>query len=385
MTTTIARMRRDGTLVRVNPDGTEEVMPIPAPTPMTEAEIEAAAWADPDARPFTPEELAKARRVPRTKTLRRALGLTQEEFAARYRIPVGTLRDWEQGRSEPDQPARAYLHVIASDPEGVRRALEHGPDLQQNTIAQIIKREHQAVLTAPQRYGNYYDNAFGCSIFLTQFLKSIDPDRWIFGSFLSQVKKHHTLALFSTVRLHKVQAMMDLRQALEAGACAAFAIANPNHNHFVDTDNFGILDPSEKLARKRYRWLREHYAAGSKAIEDIKKQINEVDAHANLINSHNNFQIEYENWFSAPFFDNEDDYFVKISLWKLGNAAIVLLYFFWEINEGRNVIKFVDNFVPVIEKLRAQNNSLGAEVMESDRFKRAMEKEQARKAAAGIR
>ena len=127
MTTTIARMRRDGTLVRVNPDGTEEVMPIPAPTPMTEAEIEAAAWADPDARPFTPEELAKARRVPRIKTLRRALGLTQEEFAARYHIPVGTLRDWEQGRSEPDQPARAYLHVIASDPEGVRRALEVQP------------------------------------------------------------------------------------------------------------------------------------------------------------------------------------------------------------------------------------------------------------------
>jgi putative transcriptional regulator len=127
MTTTIARMRRDGTLVRVNPDGTEEIMPIPAPTPMTEAEIEAAAWADPDARPFTPEELAKVRRVPRIKTLRRALGLTQEEFAARYHIPVGTLRDWEQGRSEPDQPARAYLHVIASDPEGVRRALEARP------------------------------------------------------------------------------------------------------------------------------------------------------------------------------------------------------------------------------------------------------------------
>jgi putative transcriptional regulator len=59
--------------------------------------------------------------------LRRALGLTQEEFAARYRIPLGTLRDWEQGRSEPDQPARAYLAVIAHDPEGVRRALEAKP------------------------------------------------------------------------------------------------------------------------------------------------------------------------------------------------------------------------------------------------------------------
>jgi putative transcriptional regulator len=116
-------MRRDGTVVEVLDDGSERPFPDTPMRPMTEEEIEAAAWADPDARPFTPEERAKARRVPRIKTLRRALGLTQEEFAARYRIPLGTLRDWEQGRSEPDQPARAYLIVIAHDPEGVRRAL----------------------------------------------------------------------------------------------------------------------------------------------------------------------------------------------------------------------------------------------------------------------
>jgi putative transcriptional regulator len=95
--------------------------------PMTESEDEAAAWREPDARPFTPEELARTKRIPRARTLRRALGLTQEEFAARYRIPLGTLRDWEQGRSEPDQPARAYLTVISRDPEGVRRALEAKP------------------------------------------------------------------------------------------------------------------------------------------------------------------------------------------------------------------------------------------------------------------
>ena len=120
-------MRPDGVLVRIKPDGTEEVMPIPPPTPMTSEEIEAAAARDPDARPFTPEELAKAQRVPRIKTLRRALALTQEQFAARYHIPIGTLRDWEQGRSEPDQPARAYLAVIAHDPDGVRHALEAAP------------------------------------------------------------------------------------------------------------------------------------------------------------------------------------------------------------------------------------------------------------------
>jgi putative transcriptional regulator len=116
-------MRADGTVVEMTSDGGERPFPGTPMRAMTAAEIEAAAAADPDARPMTPEELTKARRVPRVKTLRRALGLTQQEFAARYQIPLGTLRDWEQGRTEPDQPARAYLTVIAHDPEGVRRAL----------------------------------------------------------------------------------------------------------------------------------------------------------------------------------------------------------------------------------------------------------------------
>src|SRR5882724_7809247 len=95
--------------------------------PMTDAQVKTAASADPDARPMTAEELRKVKRVPRVKTLRRALGFTQEEFAVRYQIPIGTLRDWEQGRAEPDQPARAYLKVIAQDPERVHRMLNASP------------------------------------------------------------------------------------------------------------------------------------------------------------------------------------------------------------------------------------------------------------------
>ena len=90
---------------------------------MTDEKAHAAALNDPDARPVTEADFARLRRVPRVRTLRRALALTQEEFAARYHIPLGTLRDWEQGRSEPDQPAKAYLTVIARDPQGVERAL----------------------------------------------------------------------------------------------------------------------------------------------------------------------------------------------------------------------------------------------------------------------
>ena len=92
--------------------------------PMTPDEIEAAALSDPDAQPLTDDDLKRMKRTPQVKIIRRAMGCTQEEFASRYQIPLGTLRDWEQGRAEPDQPARAYLTVIAQDPEGVERALQ---------------------------------------------------------------------------------------------------------------------------------------------------------------------------------------------------------------------------------------------------------------------
>jgi putative transcriptional regulator len=91
---------------------------------MTEAEMAAAARSDPDAQPLSDAELKRMKRVPAAKVIRRILDLSQEEFARAFGIPLGTLRDWEQGRVEPDQAARSYLKVIAHDPDAVRKALE---------------------------------------------------------------------------------------------------------------------------------------------------------------------------------------------------------------------------------------------------------------------
>ncbi len=90
---------------------------------MTDEEIHAAALADPDAQPLTPERLKHMKRTPQVRVIRRALELSQEEFAARFNIPIGTLRDWEQGRKEPDAAARAYLVVIGRNPSAVTEAL----------------------------------------------------------------------------------------------------------------------------------------------------------------------------------------------------------------------------------------------------------------------
>jgi putative transcriptional regulator len=73
---------------------------------MSAEERHAAALSDPDAQPITPETETRMRRTPQVRVIRRALRLSQEEFAARFHIPLGTLRDWEQGRKEPEAAAR---------------------------------------------------------------------------------------------------------------------------------------------------------------------------------------------------------------------------------------------------------------------------------------
>ncbi len=93
------------------------------PRPAASDAIEKAARADRDAQPLTPGDLERMKRTPRAKIIRRALALTQEEFATRYHIPLGTLQGWEQGRAEPDQPTRAYLTLIARDPDRVNSML----------------------------------------------------------------------------------------------------------------------------------------------------------------------------------------------------------------------------------------------------------------------
>jgi len=91
--------------------------------PMTDEEVVAAALSDPDAQPLKPDDFKRMKRVARAKIIRQALGLTQEEFATRFKIPLGTLRDWEQGAAEPDTCARVYLTVIARNPAAVTAAL----------------------------------------------------------------------------------------------------------------------------------------------------------------------------------------------------------------------------------------------------------------------
>jgi putative transcriptional regulator len=90
---------------------------------MTDEEIERAARADPDAQSWTDAMLDRAATARRIRLVRQSKGLSQRQFAQRYRINVARLRDLEQGRTSPDSALLAYLTVIEREPEAVERAL----------------------------------------------------------------------------------------------------------------------------------------------------------------------------------------------------------------------------------------------------------------------
>jgi len=83
---------------------------------LTEAAAIARGEAQP-ARVYVPNKV-------NVKAIREKLNMTQAEFAARFSFNVARVRDWEQGRSQPDGALRAYLLVIERQPKAVEKALK---------------------------------------------------------------------------------------------------------------------------------------------------------------------------------------------------------------------------------------------------------------------
>ena len=84
---------------------------------LTEAAAIARGEAEPARVVYVPERVD-------VKAIRKKLHMTQSEFAARFSFNVARVRDWEQGRSQPDGALRAYLLVIERQPKAVEKALK---------------------------------------------------------------------------------------------------------------------------------------------------------------------------------------------------------------------------------------------------------------------
>jgi hypothetical protein len=239
----------------------------------------------------------------------------------------------------------------------------------QSTLEEVIESELQMVLKANDRFGKYWTTARESSIFLSRCIASFDHDRMHFGRFVAILKKHHMLAILSAVRLHKSQAMMNLRQAIEAGASAAFALANPEDKHFFEWEN-GLIQLPKKLPGKRYDWLDKNHKALSDVIKAKKDLINGSQAHANVVASHSIFRVDGDQA-NLPFFDIEDAYQVQTDLWLAAAVALDVMKLLREVNTGRNVIEFIDGFDEHLVILEMRTAVLLEEMKATERYQKA--------------
>ncbi len=101
----------------------------------TDEEIAANVASDPDAPPLMTGAMMASGVV---RVIRMKLGITQVEFSRRFRIPLGTLRDWEQNRKQPDTTAMAYLRVISKEPDFVAKVFAPGSDVASSRNAEAV-------------------------------------------------------------------------------------------------------------------------------------------------------------------------------------------------------------------------------------------------------
>lgn len=167
-------------------------------------------------------------------------------------------------------------------------------NIKQKTLQDIIDSEKDLLTTAEKDYGEYFENALGFNSLLNNFIKSLnDPEKYIFLAFFSQIKKNHTLALFSSLRLHHVQAGMNLRQFIEASSWAIYAMRNKEIEKFCDSTN-GFLDVNKKHTKGRNTWLLTNYKDASEKFNIQRGIINKSLAHSNIVYTFQNFKTNSE-------------------------------------------------------------------------------------------
>ncbi|MDQ6867369.1 MAG: hypothetical protein M3178_02780 [Pseudomonadota bacterium] len=159
---------------------------------------------------------------------------------------------------------------------------------------------------------------------------------------------------------------MNLRQVLENGACAAFAIANPEPTHFASTAPDGTLDTSKKLD-DAYKWLAKKIPQGSARIKAMKADINSSSAHASIVNTQKNFRLaDSGSEFSIPFFDIDDAYFVRGDLLMASGIPLSLIKLFYGVNKEVKAIVWRDDFESQFFSLFERETALRSEMHSSD-------------------
>jgi len=143
-------------------------------------------------------------------------------------------------------------------------------------IKELSQKEND-LINKGAKYGDVFHHANRAINLMGSFVKKIDKtEGYMFGIFVAQVRKCTALAFLSILRQHDVQCQMMLRQALEAGALACYALYKRKSKDFAREDPDGTLIPRSGVLDKAYKWILGKYPKHSKSARNMKKAINDA-------------------------------------------------------------------------------------------------------------
>lgn len=234
----------------------------------------------------------------------------------------------------------------------------------------LLQREAELFHSAEHRLGWPVAMARDATLLLSNFMESVSAARHVFIRCMAMVKVHHTLAFMSTLRLHHVQSMMNLRQVAEATSNAAFALAHPDLD-LIDAETGLVLHPKE-ISAKSYKWIEQAFPRHSSDLKVIKDIINEQSAHFNIVNSTLivTDSAEDEIW-RADFFDLEDRHFELSDLWVSTMLALCSIHLMIEVAKVHGGFVLALDAEERAHNVKAQADKLRADLMGSERHRRA--------------
>jgi hypothetical protein len=230
------------------------------------------------------------------------------------------------------------------------------------SLAEFSAQEHRMLTEAASRYGSAWANAYDVTMTLSNVVMFPIIPCDLFLRFYSQMKKYHTLSVISTVRLHRIQAKLDLRYFVESTANAAFSLAHPDTKNYFDIEKGELFD-AKKASRKAYQWLDAEYPGQSAHLEEVKNHINEQTAHAHVLNTAHNFDIaqDPDTAIITSFFDFEDERELKTDLWLAAKAGIHAIDLLLSVQKKYGVI-IPARDTDALPKLMADNDAVLAEL-----------------------
>lgn len=235
-------------------------------------------------------------------------------------------------------------------------------------IKKVSEAEHDLICSALEDYGESFENANALVVLFWRFISRYEGGTFPFQAFLSLARKSISLSLISIIRKHDIQCQNMMRQYLETSVLAAYAMKEKGLKEFGKLTSDGLLQENKKVLGDAYKWLEKDYKETPDKIHGMKKAINELAAHANIVSATNNaFELD-------SICDVSQNHIIEQRLWWVGNMIIGISCLLGRVNQDYNTFESSKDFKDELKKLFAQNEKIKNILIQEPGFKKWIDK-----------